>query len=222
VIDGRGKRKGRRGHPAIPPVAVFLILLPAVLLATGCGKMPRLIVMSDPLTPEEHLALGVAYERKGEYTLAVREYEKVLRQDGSYFQAWVNLGNVRMAEKEYGKARENYLKALAIRPGDPEATNNLAWAAIFSGEEREDAAARMETSLSRQGNRTPTLLDTNGVLRMHMGQTAAAEESFGEAERLCLEEGSPGCPEDVLREIRDHRAQLNGPAPPSPPSRLVE
>lgn len=184
--------------------------------------MPRLIVLSDPLTPEEHLALGVAYERKGDYDLAIREYEKALRQDGSYFQAWVNLGNVRLAKKEYGKAREDYLKALAIRPDDPEATNNLAWAAIFSGKGREDAVARMEATLSRKENRTPTLLDTNGVLRMHMGQLSAAEESFAEAERLCLKEGSPGCPKDVLREIRDHRAELDGRASPSTPSPLVK
>ena len=68
----------------------------------------------------------------------------------------------------------------------------------------------MEAVLSRQGNRTATLLDTIGVLRMHMGQPAVAEESFAEAERLCLEEGEPGCPGDVLREIRGHRAELHG------------
>lgn len=211
-----------RGRPAVPPLAISLILLHAVLLTAGCGKMPRVIVLSDPLSPEEHLALGVAYERKGDFDLAIREYEKALREDDSYFQAWVNLGNARLAKKEYGKARDDYLKALSIRPGDPEATNNLAWTAIFSGEEKEDAAARMEASLSRQENRTPTLLDTNGVLRMHMGQPAAAEESFAEAERLCLEEGSSRCPEDVLREIRDHRAERNGRFPPTTPSPLVK
>lgn len=220
MTGARGVR--HRSRPAAPPLAISLILFQAVLLGTGCGKMPRVIVLSDPLTPEEHLALGVAYERKGEFDLAIREYEKALRKDDSYFQAWVNLGNVRLSKKEYGKAREDYLKALAIRPRDPEATNNLAWAAIFSGEEREDAAARVEASLSRQGNRTPTLLDTSGVLRMHMGQSAAAEESFAEAERLCLEEGTPRCPEDLLREIRDHRAELNGRFPPSTPSPLVK
>ncbi len=172
--------------------------------------MPRIIVLSDPLTIEERLALGVAYERNGDFDLAIREYEKALRKDETFFQARVNLGNVWLAKKEYGKARAEYRKALKSRPGDPEATNNLAWTAILSGEAREDAAARMEAVLSRQGNRTATLLDTIGVLRMHMGQPAVAEESFAEAERLCLEEGEPGCPGDVLREIRGHRAELHG------------
>jgi tetratricopeptide (TPR) repeat protein len=208
-VKGRGFRS-LRGRKAVFLLTLSLLLLQAVLAAAGCGKVPRIIVLSDPLTAEEHLALGVAYERNGEFDLAIREYEKVPRKGEAFFQARVNLGNVWLAKKEYGKARAEYREALSVRPGDPEATNNLAWVAILSGEEREDAAARMEAVLSRQGNRTATLLDTIGVLRMHMGQPAVAEESFADAERLCLEEGEPGCPGDVLREIRDHRAELHG------------
>jgi len=211
-----------RSRKAVLPLGFSLLLLQAVLAAAGCGRVPRIVVLSDPLTAEEHLALGVAYERKGDFDLAIQEYEKALRKDEAFFQARVNLGNVWLAKKEYGKARAEYRKALSVRPGDPEATNNLAWAAILSGEAREDAAARMEAVLSRPGNRTPTLLDTNGVLRMHMGQPAAAEESFAEAERLCLEEGEPGCPGDVLREILYHRAELNGQSPSSASPPLVK
>lgn len=198
------------------------LLLSAVLAAAGCGRMPRIIVLTDPLTAGEHLELGVAYERNGEFDLAIREYERALRKDKEFFQARVNLGNVQLAKKEYGKAREEYRKALAIRPGDPEATNNLAWAAILSGEHREEAAARMEAVLSLQENRTATHLDTVGVLWMRMGQPAAAEEAFAEAERLCLEAGDPRCPGEVLREIRDHRAELHGRIPPSAAPPLVE
>src|SRR3990172_5618048 len=121
-----------------------------------------------------------------------------------------------------GPAEEEYRKALEVRPGDPEATNNLAWAAIFSGERREEAAARMEAVLSRPGNRTATLLDTLGVLRMRLGRAATAEEAFVEAERLCLEAGEPGCPGEILREIRDHRAELDGRIPSSPAPPLVQ
>ncbi len=199
---------------------LFLLFLQTVLTAR-CGRMPRIIVLEDPLTAEEHIELGVAYERSGEYDLAVREYERALRKDGESFQARVNLGNVRLAKKEYGKAAEEYREALGIRPGDPEATNNLAWVAIRSGEDREEAAAAMEAVLSREENRTPALLDTLGVLWMRMGEPAAAEEAFDEAERRCLAEGVPGCPDGVLREIRDHRAEDPGQIPPSSPLPLV-
>lgn len=184
--------------------------------------MPRVIVLEDPLTAGEHLELGVLYERQGKLDLAIREYERALRKDEEFFQARVNLGNVWLAGKEYGKARGEYRKALAIRPGDPEATNNLAWAAILSGERREEAAERMEAVLSRQANRTATLLDTLGVLRMRMGQTGRANEAFAEAERLCLEAGGSGCPDEVLREIRDHRAEDCGDCLPSTAPPLVK
>jgi len=200
-------RAWRRGLP-------FLLVL---LLAGGCSRVPRIIVLEDPLTAAEHVELGVAYERKGELDLARREYERALRMDGKFYRARVNLGNVFLAKKEFGKAREEYLLALELRPGDAEATNNLSWAAILSGEGIEDALARMEGVVSGPGGRRPTLLDTLGVLRMHANRPGEAEEAFALAESLCRRAGAAPregvngdapCPEEVLREIEDHRGEL--------------
>ena len=200
-------RSWRRGLP-------YLLVL---LLAGGCSRVPRIIVLEDPLTAAEHVELGVAYERKGELDLARREYERALRMDGKFYRARVNLGNVFLAKKEFGKAREEYLRALELRPGDAEATNNLSWAAILSGEGIEDALARMEGVVSGPGGRRPTLLDTLGVLRMHANRPGEAEEAFAQAEGLCREAGAAPregvngdnpCPEEVLREIEDHRGEL--------------
>jgi Tfp pilus assembly protein PilF len=188
-----------------------------LLLACGCSRIPRIIVLEDPLTAAEHVELGVAYERKGELDLARREYEGALRKDKKYFQARLNLGNVFLAKKEYGKAREEYLKALELRPGDADATNNLSWSAIFSGEGIDEALARMEPVVSGPGGRRPALLDTLGVLRMRANRPREAEEAFALAETLCRQagaaprEGVTGeapCPEEVLREIEDHRKEL--------------
>lgn len=143
-----------------------LPLLLAFLLAGGCSRLPKVIVLEDPLTAAEHVELGVAYERKGELDLARREYERALQMDRKFYRARVNLGNVFLAKKEYGQAREEYLRALDLRPGDAEATNNLSWAAIFSGEGIDEALARMESVVSAPGGRRPALLDTLGVLRM--------------------------------------------------------
>ena len=214
----------------------FLPLLLVFLLAGGCSRIPKIIVLEDPLTAAEHVELGVTYERKGELDLAQREYERALRKDGKSYRARVNLGNIFLSKKEYGKARAEYLLALELRPGDAEATNNLSWAAIFSGEGIEEALARMESVVSvsappvvpaagvpRQreagigaGSR-PILLDTLGVLRMHANRPAEAEEAFALAETLCRQAGAAPregvnddapCPEEVLREIEGHRREL--------------
>lgn len=210
-----------------------LILLVAGVFV-GCGRIPRIIVLSDPLSAKEHLELGVAYERKGELELAAREYERALRKDKKLVQARINLGNVRVANREYREAMEEYREALALQPGHPEAANNLAWAAILSGTGLEDASARMDAILSKEEDRTPVLLDTLGVLRMRLHRPDAGE-AFAEAERRCLAirdgagsggetpaAGRPECPDAVLTEIREHRAELSGRIPVPPPPALVQ
>jgi len=240
-------------------VSPFLLVL---LLAGGCSRIPRIIVLEDPLTAAEHVELGVAYERKGELDLAQREYERALRKDGKFYRARVNLGNIFLAKKEYGKAREEYLLALELRPGDAVATNNLSCAAIFSGEGIDEALARMESVVSAPSvspaagvpqqreartaplatpiggtpparsskwggaGRDPIFLDTLGVLRMRANRPGPAEEAFALADALCRQAGAAPregvngdgpCPEEVLREIEDHREELRRRFPsPSP------
>ena len=188
-----------------------------LLLAGGCSRLPRIIVLEDPLTAAEHVELGVAYERKGELDLARREYERALQKDRKFYRARLNLGNIFLTKKEYGKAREEYLLALELRPGDADATNNLSWAAIFSGEGIDEALARMESVVSGPEGRRPALLDTLGVLRMNANRPGAAAEAFALAETLCRQAGATPrervngdtpCPEEVLREIEDHRGEL--------------
>ncbi|MHB1024085.1 MAG: tetratricopeptide repeat protein [Desulfobacteria bacterium] len=214
------KLRLRRWQSLLP----FLLVL---VLAGGCSRLPKIIVLEDPLTAKEHVELGVAYERKGELDLARREYERALRKDGKFYQARVNLGNIFLAKKEYGKARKEYLLALELRPGDADATNNLSWAAILSGEGIDEALARMESVVSGPDGRRPALLDTLGVLRMRANHPGEAEEAFALAETLCRQtgaapkEGVSGdtpCPGEVRREIEDHRAELRRRFPSASPA----
>jgi len=217
----------------------FLAVLLLGSALAGCGRVPKIIVLEDPLSADEHVALGVAYERKGELAPAAREYERALGKDGKSFRARLNLGNVRLAEKRYGEARGEYLAALSLRPADPEATNNLAWAAILSGNDREEALRRVDSVLAAREARpppgdglTPSLLDTRGVLLTRLARFAEAESAFARAEAACLASGahpetggapSPVCPESVLLEIRAHREELgNARPPPSGEPRLIK
>src|SRR5512134_1490674 len=116
----------RRGRIAALLPALLLPLSLAMLPAAGCSRLPRIVVLEDPLSAAEHLDLGVAYEGKGELDLAAREYGRALKKDAGSVQARINLGNVRLAQKRYAEARGEYLRALEIRPGDLDAENNLA------------------------------------------------------------------------------------------------
>jgi len=210
--------------PVLLPCVLLPLALAMLLSAPGCSRLPRIVVLEDPLSAGEHLDLGVAYERKGELDLAAREYERALRKDSGLVKARINLGNVRLAQKKYGEARREYLHALAARPGDLDAENNLAWTAILSGEGIDGALQRLEAVLEAGTSRPPPVLDTLGMLRMRTNRPEGAEAAFAEAEAACealrSRGGEDGCSDDTLREIRDHRRELgdrfHGPArPPS-------
>jgi tetratricopeptide (TPR) repeat protein len=81
-------------------------------------------VLKDPLTPEEHLNLGVAYEQKGELDHAMKEYQLASKKLPI---AYLYLGNAHFQKNEFPKAETYYKKAIKKEPQNADAHNNLAW-----------------------------------------------------------------------------------------------
>ena len=96
----------------------FCLLLTAL---AGCG---RIVVLDDPLSPEEHLKLALAYEKKGETDAASREFEKAARDIPLAHLYW---GNMLFTLKDYEQAESRYRQAMRLLPDNPEPYNNLAW-----------------------------------------------------------------------------------------------
>jgi tetratricopeptide (TPR) repeat protein len=119
------------------PVGLFSLLLAlcSLLSLMGCS-LPRVIILKDPLTPEEHLNLGVAYEKQGEFEAAIKEYKAAAKKIP---MAYLYLGNVYFQKKEFGKAEEHYKKAIKREPGNADAHNNLAWLYYTKKENLEQA-----------------------------------------------------------------------------------
>jgi tetratricopeptide (TPR) repeat protein len=107
----------------------------ALLLLSGCS-LPRIIILKDPLTPEEHLNLGVAYEKQGEFEPAIKEYKAAAKK---LPVADLYLGNVHFQKKELGKAEAYYKKAIKNDPRNADAYNNLAWLYYTKKEKLEEA-----------------------------------------------------------------------------------
>lgn len=93
------------------------------MLSFSCS-LPRIIVLDDPLTPEEHINLGMAYEKKGEIDNAVEEYKKASKELPS---AYLYLGNAYMQKGDLDEAESHYKKAIKKQPDLSDAYNNLAW-----------------------------------------------------------------------------------------------
>lgn len=101
---------------------IIPVLLCIILLA-GCA-LPRVGIYKDPLTAQEHLDLGLAYEQKGELELAQREYADAARElpVGDLY-----LGNLLFTQGKLNEAEGFYRKALRRMPDDATVRNNLAW-----------------------------------------------------------------------------------------------
>jgi tetratricopeptide (TPR) repeat protein len=66
----------------------------------------------------------VAYERKGELDLAMREYKTASKK---LPVAYLYLGNAHFQKNEMQKAETFYKKAIKKEPQNADAHNNLAW-----------------------------------------------------------------------------------------------
>ncbi len=119
-------------------VSTFLLICFSLLpLISGCA-LPRIIVLDDPLTPEEHLNLGVIYEEKGEFENAINEYRLAAKKLPI---GYLYLGNVHFQKNELNAAERYYRKAIKREPDNADAYNNLAWLYYTKNENLDEAEA---------------------------------------------------------------------------------
>ncbi len=98
-------------------------MLTLLVIIAGCA-MPRVIIYDDPLSSEEHLKLGMAYEKDGELDNAITEYKAAARKLPI---AYLYLGNVHFQKNELDQAEKYYKKAIRKEAHNADAHNNLAW-----------------------------------------------------------------------------------------------
>ncbi len=108
--------------------------------------------------------LGVAYEHKGEYDLAIREYDLASKQKPV---AYLYLGNVYFLKSEYDKAEECYRDAIRRDPSLADAYNNLAWLLYSQKKNLDEARSLALKAIALNPEGRATYLDTLQKIEDH-------------------------------------------------------
>ena len=164
-------------------------LIISAFLLCACS-MPRVIVLNDPLDARDHNNLGVSYQQREEFELAVREYNRAAELDTAWGQPLINRGNVHSASGMWREAEKSYRQALKREPGNPEAMNNLAWVLLRSGETAE--AFDWARKAVAAGPQEPAYLDTLAEIQIAGRDPGAA--------RLTLKRALTLTPDPELRQ----------------------
>ncbi len=115
--------------------ALSALLVALALCALASCTLPRIAVLHDPLTPEEHINLGVSYEKKGELDAALEQYKDASKKLPI---AYLYMGNAYVQKNDFNNAEKAYRQAIR-KSGDAKAYNNLAWLYYTRDEHLEEA-----------------------------------------------------------------------------------
>ena len=160
----------------------------AVGMTPGTIGCAHLVLLHDPLTANEHNALGVVYESGEALDLAAKEYRKALRLDSGLTLARVNLGNIEAANGRWSRAEHHYRLALSDSATNYDAMSNLAFALLKQGRRLDEARALAERAVASSTER-------DSVYRTTLEKLKSAERRpRARAEAITPERRAPALP----------------------------
>ncbi len=154
----------------------------------ACSGVPRIVVLHDPLTPEEHVTLAASYEGQGLTEMAAREYQAALHQRSDFVPALIGFGNLSFESGALQEAEDSYRRALEAAPDHPGAGNNLAMVYLSRGERLDEAERLAGKALEQAGPLRPYVLDTLTRIYARTGRYREAEAALAEAEAVAPSE----------------------------------
>lgn len=128
-----------------------------------------------------HVELGTAYFDIGRYDIALDEARVALVHVQNFAPAFHLMGMVYMFLGDDAAARDNFRRALAIAPNDPDFNNSFGWFQCVNGDES-DGLRRLDIAARNPYYRYPARPQINaGLCHLRVGEVEAAEVRFRRA-----------------------------------------
>jgi tetratricopeptide (TPR) repeat protein len=159
------------------------VCLLALLVLSGCS-LPRIIILNDPLSVEEHNDLGRIYESQSKYDLAAQQYQEALRIDKKSIPTLLLLGDLSYRTRNYSEAESAYKRAIKLDPLNGDIYNNLSWVYLEQNSSLDKAEELMRQALTMNPEHRAYYLDTMGVVLLRLGRVAESISALKEATAL--------------------------------------
>lgn len=173
----------------------------ALIVLSGCS-LPRIIFLNDPLSVEEHNALGRIYESQEQSDLAAQQYRAALQKDPQFVPSLLLLGDLSYRTRRYSEAESAYTKAAKLQPDNGDIYNNLCWVYLEQHAGMEKAEDLIRKALTLTPEHRAYYLDTLGVILLRKGRIAESVAALDEALELM-----PKDKPDYLAEVYLHKAE---------------
>ncbi len=173
----------KRIHEVMQVVRATRLFLVVLLLLSGCS-LPRIVVLHDPLSPQEHNDLGRIYESQKKFDEAAQQYHAALERDPNFVPSLLLLGDLSYRTKKYSEAEAAYRRAMKLQPENGDIYNNLCWVYIDQKINPEAAEDLIRKAMSLTPDHRAYYLDTLGVILLRSGKTAESIAAFNQAVQL--------------------------------------
>jgi tetratricopeptide (TPR) repeat protein len=171
---------------------------------TGCAHVPqRIAQLPDPLSAAEHVMLGDAYQRQGEKSAALQQYQLALDEDRRQVRALLALGNAAFDSGDWPEARAYFRLAQKASPDNPGVMNNLAMVDLAEGKPLTVARQKLEQALPTAGPATPYILDTLAAIALREGRYADAQYAL-----VLAQDAAPSDDPDFANHLKASRDKL--------------
>ncbi len=102
----------------------------------SCLIFSFLIFNCAKQTAQDHFRKGFAYQDREDYDSAAVEYQKAVKLDSTYVQAYLNLGVVYTKKGMYDEAIGSYQQVIRYVPLHAKAYYNLGYAYVLKGDKQ--------------------------------------------------------------------------------------